>query len=87
MPQTRTPPPPLHAPGRASSSFGLKHRVLLSLLLLGIIGVVAFFLRDASRPLGLRQSKGIVAAALCVLLLAAMWIPPFGRILLRLFGR
>lgn len=83
-PKPRMPPPirPRH-----EQTFGLRHKLLLSLLFIAILALVGFLLKDARRPLTNSQIKGFIAAALCVILLAALWIPPVGRLLLRLFGR
>lgn len=85
MQQTQPPPAP-RPPSTAGDRLPLKHRLLLSLLFLAIIAVAGYFLRDAQRPLRNSQIKGIIAAALCAILLVAMWVPPVGRMLLRLFG-
>ena len=83
-PAPRTPPP---LPPRPVQTFGLRHKLLLSLLLIAVLALVGFLLKDARRPLTTSQTKGIVAAGLCGILLIALWVPPFGRLLLRLFGR
>jgi hypothetical protein len=58
-----------------------------SFLFLVIAAVAYFALRDPSGPRGLRAAKGWLVVAAYLVLLAALWIPPVGRALQRLFGR
>jgi FtsH-binding integral membrane protein len=72
---------------KASDKLPLKHRLWLSAILVSVISFAAITLAGSTSPRTNSQIKGFIAAALCVVLLAALWIPLVGRLLLRLFGR